>query len=325
MIATTTVAVLRGSTTDALGDEVEDNSTPLKLYSDWVEAHRNIIPNPSMSLNAGLGWVPATANATAVIANTVGELGQGAKRQTVTSLVENLVSTVALYGARNKVEMPLGVLGELWVLGIRARASRPINAAVTLGYGSGSAALGSLAIPAGVNEVEVSGIFAVTAAAVDQRLNMKLQFQASPTQNPTVVNGDWIEYSRPILVPVPFDPALYFDGSTNPNGELERTRWLGSPDASVSVLETRNVVADYTNLPASITETSRSVFDPSSGEWRTVRYYKGRLPATTPLVAGDRLRDNRTGRIYTIEEDERTPRSISGRSSLSLDLKLTGE
>lgn len=34
-------------------------------------------------------------------------------------------------------------------------------------------------------------------------------------------------------------PRGFFDGNTNPSGELERTRWLGAPDASVSVLEVR--------------------------------------------------------------------------------------
>lgn len=83
-------------------------------------------------------------------------------------------------------------------------------------------------------------------------------------------------------------------------------------------------VVGLEDFAASITEKSRSVFDPSTGEWRTVRYYKGRVPANLKLEPGDRLRDNRTGRIYTIEEDEGVPRSISGRSSLSLDLRFTG-
>lgn len=34
-------------------------------------------------------------------------------------------------------------------------------------------------------------------------------------------------------------PGSYFDGSTNPSGELERTRWLGTENASASVTENR--------------------------------------------------------------------------------------
>lgn len=33
--------------------------------------------------------------------------------------------------------------------------------------------------------------------------------------------------------------GAYFDGGTNPSGELERTRWLSTPGSSASVLETR--------------------------------------------------------------------------------------
>lgn len=84
-------------------------------------------------------------------------------------------------------------------------------------------------------------------------------------------------------------------------------------------------VAGLDDFPAAITEKTRAVFDPASGEVRTIRYYVGRVPSKVTLEPGDRLKDNRTGRIYTIEEDERTPRSISGRSSFTLDLKLTGE
>jgi len=42
----------------------------------------------------------------------------------------------------------------------------------------------------------------------------------------------------------------YRDGSQNPGGGLERTRWLGTPDASVSVYETREIVpAVYAPTP----------------------------------------------------------------------------
>lgn len=35
------------------------------------------------------------------------------------------------------------------------------------------------------------------------------------------------------------DNGTYFDGGTNPSGDVERTRWLSAPNASPSVLETR--------------------------------------------------------------------------------------
>lgn len=85
------------------------------------------------------------------------------------------------------------------------------------------------------------------------------------------------------------------------------------------------VVEGYEDLPLGLTEKSRSVQDPASGTWRTIRYFVGRLPANVKLEDGDRIKDNRTGLIYIIDEGEPTRRSISGRSSLSLDLRRSGE
>lgn len=79
--------------------------------------------------------------------------------------------------------------------------------------------------------------------------------------------------------------------------------------------------AGYDDLPLAITERGRTVFDPSTGEPRTVRKITGRLPGYVVLQEGDRVRDNRTMIVYTIEEHESQPRSVSGRSSLTLDLK----
>lgn len=83
-------------------------------------------------------------------------------------------------------------------------------------------------------------------------------------------------------------------------------------------------VAGLDDIPVSITEISRDVFDPAEQTLRTVRKLVGRIPANIVVQEGDRLRDNRTGEIYIIDEDERTPRSISGRASVTLALRRTG-
>jgi hypothetical protein len=56
-----------------------------------------------------------------------------------------------------------------------------------------------------------------------------------------------------------------------------------------------------------------------------VRELVGRVPAHLDIRDGDRIRDNRTGITYIIDEKERQPRSISGRASLTLSLRATGE
>lgn len=78
------------------------------------------------------------------------------------------------------------------------------------------------------------------------------------------------------------------------------------------------------DIPVAITEASRSVFDPAEGSFRTVRELIGRIPGNIVVQDGDRLRDNRTGEIFIIDEDERTRRSISGRASVTLALRRTG-
>lgn len=79
-------------------------------------------------------------------------------------------------------------------------------------------------------------------------------------------------------------------------------------------------VAGYADLPASIIEKTRQVFDPASGQRRTVRYTVGRIRSDVLLREGDRLRDNRTGKVYNINETVTVPRGLSGQASLTLDL-----
>lgn len=82
--------------------------------------------------------------------------------------------------------------------------------------------------------------------------------------------------------------------------------------------------AGLDDIPVSITEKSRSVFDPAEGTFRTVRELVGRIPGNIIVQGGDRLRDNVTGEVFIIDEDERTRRSISGRASVTLSLRRTG-
>ena len=82
--------------------------------------------------------------------------------------------------------------------------------------------------------------------------------------------------------------------------------------------------APLNDFPAAITERGRTVFDPAESTWRTVRELVGRIPYWVALQDGDRLRDNVTGEIFVIDEDERTRRSVSGRASVTLSLRRTG-
>lgn len=80
---------------------------------------------------------------------------------------------------------------------------------------------------------------------------------------------------------------------------------------------------DLGDFPISIIERSRREFDESSNAWRTVRYYAGRVPSYVPARAGDRIRDNRDGRLFIVNEAEPVARGLSGRSSRTLTMKRT--
>ena len=80
-------------------------------------------------------------------------------------------------------------------------------------------------------------------------------------------------------------------------------------------------VVGFADFPVGLIETSKAVYDPATGTRRTVRVYKARVPSNMTLEEGDRLRDNRTGSIYAIDEFVHVPRSIAGQASLTLDLR----
>lgn len=82
-------------------------------------------------------------------------------------------------------------------------------------------------------------------------------------------------------------------------------------------------VVGFEDFPASIIERSRREFDEASNAWRTVRYFAGRVPSSIPVKAGDRIRDNRDGAIFVVDEVERMARGLSGRASVTLTMKRT--
>lgn len=88
-------------------------------------------------------------------------------------------------------------------------------------------------------------------------------------------------------------------------------------------IEGDDVVEGLDDFPLGLTERGKNVQDPASGTWRTIRYMSARVPSNVVLEPGDRIRDNRTGIVYALDDETRTPRSISGRASVTLNLRRT--
>lgn len=66
--------------------------------------------------------------------------------------------------------------------------------------------------------------------------------------------------------------------------------------------ETDATTAVATGIPASLSETAQNVFDPSTGTRRVVRAYRARLPRGTDVDPSDRIKDDTTNDIYTIND-----------------------
>ena len=82
-------------------------------------------------------------------------------------------------------------------------------------------------------------------------------------------------------------------------------------------------VPGFEDFPVSIIEKDATEFDQASATWRSVQKLIGRASADVPVDEGDRLKDLRDGRIYAVDNVRRTPRSISGRSSVTMRLRRT--
>jgi hypothetical protein len=74
------------------------------------------------------------------------------------------------------------------------------------------------------------------------------------------------------------------------------------------------------NIPASIVEGRQIVATESDAQARVVRYYTGRLPHNTVIDSSNRIRDERTGETYVID-NVTTPRNPIIPQDVRLDLR----
>lgn len=82
--------------------------------------------------------------------------------------------------------------------------------------------------------------------------------------------------------------------------------------------DTARVVAK--EVTASIIEQGKTVTTAVDGSVRQVRRIIGRLPAGTDIRSTDRIRDERTGRVYLVDSDVE-PENAVRRNDIRLDLR----
>lgn len=101
-------------------------------------------------------------------------------------------------------------------------------------------------------------------------------------------------------------------------------RGTSTEDGFGDETESVEVVEGFESFPLGLIEKDRREWDPSTNTARTVRVAIGRVSSRIPIQVGDRIKDLRDGAIYELDGDyTRTPRTLSGRASVTLKLKRT--
>jgi hypothetical protein len=76
------------------------------------------------------------------------------------------------------------------------------------------------------------------------------------------------------------------------------------------------------DVAVSIIERSANRQDPNTGMWLTIQVATLRLRAGLDVRVADRVKDNRTGRFYLVDDAHPIERSIAGRATRSYDLSI---
>jgi hypothetical protein len=79
----------------------------------------------------------------------------------------------------------------------------------------------------------------------------------------------------------------------------------------------------HTGVPFSLIERTRRTYLPAEGANRVIRSYTGRTTHGTDIRKGDRIRDERTARIYVVTDLNDDPGSPVHRPDMVLELSRT--
>lgn len=250
------------------------------FYSAAVEQRRNYLPNTDMQNMNNLYWGQFGAVASTLYRSpVVTPDGDGGHRQTFTSISGSW--SIAAYGSRNNPAMPVGVAGQTVILAIRVRASRPGKLDVGLSYGSGSNTIGQGTYDIGPDPVDIFHPVVVSGAAVGQLLSMRLGMTLLKNANGWVVN-DWVEYSRPMLTIGAWATPIFFDGD-NGDSPTDTFDWSGIPQASASIMSTREATQPVKGLVQSVTLES-------AVDGRITQTYSIKVPRAVPLAVGQAVK-----------------------------------
>ena len=106
---------------------------------------------------------------------------------------------------------------------------------------------------------------------------------------------------------------------------------IATPTTTVTILGSGSTESDYgdvldsdvpagTGIPASIIEGRQVVATEADREARIIRYYTGRVPNGTVVTKAHRIRDDRSGIIYLVD-NVTTPVNPVMEQDIRLDLR----
>jgi hypothetical protein len=100
-------------------------------------------------------------------------------------------------------------------------------------------------------------------------------------------------------------------------------RGTTTDDLGDEVDDNATPVSGFDDFPMSLIERDRAEFDVATNTLRVVRELVARVPSSVPVDDGDRIKDLRDDAVYAVDGFRRTPRGISGRSSVTMTVRRT--
>lgn len=205
----------------------------LKTYTPWVEQSQNLYPNPRAVTGSGWSTAVGGGGATFVAGTVAAPWFPGAP----TTVRRSTVTTAGTY------------LDSRWATSAVSEGGVYSMSGWQVFSRGGTVNVYALWRDASAASIRTDGFANVYTAVAGEPFQAKLEGLTAPAGavrvdlfvrlNVPISVGDTVEMTAALLVQGATVPD-YFDGSTA-NDEFRQTRWLGTADASVTVLETRKV------------------------------------------------------------------------------------
>jgi hypothetical protein len=221
------------------------SDTMTKIYTAWAEQRRNRVATPRPSAYAGSTWGAPANFATSPEAGWLG----GTLTAATTPYIFSATSTRS-YAAGEKVTLSI----RYRITGASTGAAQHISVIPHVRTGNAYYRGTHVTRPMVLDQDEDVVVQWTTPVAIAAgQLDLAVVGANAAGTGLAAANAGFGMRATRALIEDGWTAGQFFDGDTNPTGELERTRWLSAVNASASVVETRQV--DRIEWPPQITRT----------------------------------------------------------------------